>query len=236
MQVQNEIEQNIVIQGEIENKYFTIEINQYNGVNRLEFVLKSELLEEIIVHPSFKISKSLINYPFGIEETKRTNIQTLDFLWLIGENNSIIYIQNNSQQFVINRSNFEIHNLLKKKGRYEFSISLLHDNDFQSAYEQVTTYKFKLLGTVIQGSYEDVKKSDSWLSINPKICLINLWRRDNCSFLRLLNPRNKMQEFTLKGSLINQTIKEIDFNYNVKKELRNNTLIINAWKIQNLKF
>ncbi len=235
-QIQNEIEHKLVIQGEIRNKIFTLEITQYNGVNRLEFVLNSELIEEVIVKPSFKILKSLINYPFGIEETKRSNIQTLDFLWLIGEKKSIIYIQKNSQQFIINRNNFQILNLLKKKGRYEFSISLLHDKYFDSAYQQVNTYKFSLLGTAIQGNHEYIKKTDSWLKINPQIILINLWRRDKHSFLRLLNPSNEIKEFTIQGSLIDKNIKELDLNYKVKKELRKNTSVINAWKIQNLQF
>jgi hypothetical protein len=235
-QIQNEIEHKLVIQGDIRNKNFTIEITQYNGVNKLEFILNSELLDEIIVLPSFKILKSLINYPFGIEETKRSNIQTLDFLWLIGDNKSIIYIQKNSQQFNINRNTFEIHNLLKKKGRYEFSISLLHDKNFNSAYQQLNMYKFNLLGTAIQGNHEYVKNSDSWLTINPEISLINLWRRGNGSFLRLLNPSNERKEVTIEGSLIDKKIKELDFNYKVKKELRTNTSSIEAWKIKTLQF
>ncbi len=59
-----------------------IEIIHYNGVNRLEFNLDSNLLREIILIPKIEISKSFINYPFGTEET---NIQTLDFLWLKGK-------------------------------------------------------------------------------------------------------------------------------------------------------
>ncbi|MFX1443757.1 MAG: hypothetical protein ACFFHV_10115, partial [Promethearchaeota archaeon] len=234
-QVQNEIEKKIIIQGEIRNKTFTIEIHQYKEVNRLEYVLNSEFLEEIIVIPSFKILESLINYPFGIEETKRSNIQTLDFLWLVGDDKSILYIQKNSQQFMINRNNFEFRNLIKKKGKYEFSISILHDKNFFTAYQQVNTYKFKLLGTTIQGKHDYVKKSDSWISINPEISLINLWRRDNGSFLRILNPSNEIKKITIEGTLIDNSLKEIDFNFNVIKELRNKTSIIGAWKIQNLK-
>ena len=235
-QVQNEIENKFIIQGEIRNTTFTIEIYQYKEVNRLEFVLNSEFLEEIIITPSFKILESLINYPFGIEETKRSKIQTLDFLWLIGEDKSILYIQKNSQQFMINRNNFEIRNSIKKKGKYEFSISILHDRNFNSAYRQVITYKFKLLGTAIQGNHDYLKRSDSWISINPEISLINLWRRDNGSFLRILNPSNEIKKCTIDGTLILEDLKEVDFNYKVTKELRNKTSIIGAWKIQNLKF
>ena len=45
-----------------------------------------------------------------------------------------------------------------------------------------------------------------------------------------------MKEFTIQGSLIDENIKEIDLNYNVKKELRKKTSVIDAWKIQNLQF
>jgi len=234
-QIQNEIENKFVIQGEIRNKNFSIEITQYNGVNRLEFVLNSELLKEIIVIPSFKILKSLINYPFGIEETKRSNIQTLDFLWLVGEDKSILYIQKNSQQFIINRRDFEIQNLIKKKGIYEFSISILHDLNFHSAYQQLNAYKFKLLGSKIHGNHDYVKKSDSMLSINPELTLINLWTRDKNSFLRILNPSNEQKKVKILGSLIKDSLEEIDFNNNPIKKLKKKKLVIEAWKILNLK-
>ncbi len=234
-QIQNDIENKHVIQGKINNKIFNIEIIQYNGVNRLEFVLNSELLEKIIVIPSFYISKSLINYPFGIEETRRSNIQSLDFLWLMGENKSIIYIQKNSQQFIINRKNFEIQNLIKKQGLYEFSISIIQDSNFHSVYQQLNTYKFKLLGIEIQGKHEYIKKTDSMLSINPEITLINLWRRDENSFLRILNPSNEQKEIKIQGSLIKDNLEEIDFNYNLIKKLKNKESVIDAWKILNLK-
>ncbi|TFG29754.1 MAG: hypothetical protein EU532_02605 [Promethearchaeota archaeon] len=234
-QIKNNIENRYIIQGEIKNKIFTIEIIQYNGINRLEFILNSDLLEKIILIPAFKISKSLINYPFGIEETKRSNIQSLDFLWLIGEDKSIIYIQKNSQQFIINRKNFELHNLIKKKGVYEFSISILHEKDFCSAYQQVYMYKFNILGTAIQGTHEYDKKSDSWLSFNPEISLTNLWRRNNGSFLRIFNPSKERKQFKISGSLIQGNLIENDFRYNNLKELKKNTSSIDAWKIQNLK-
>ncbi len=233
---QNNIESKYVIKGEIGNKIFNIEIIQYNGVNRLEFVLNSELLEKVIMIPSFKILNSFVNYPFGIEETKRSNIQALDFIWLMGEDQSIIYIQKNSQKFIINRKNFEIQNLLKKKGVYEFSISILHDKDFNSAYQQMTTYKFNLIGTVIQGNHEYVKKIDTWISTNSDITLINLWRRDKDFFLRLLNPSNKKKEINIQGSMIKDDLKEIDFNYNLIKKLKNNKTVFDPWKIKTFKF
>ena len=235
-QDQNNIESKYVIKGEIGNKIFSIEIIQFNGVNRLEFVLNSELLEKVILLPFFKILKSFINYPFGIEETKRSKIQALDFIWLMGEDQSIIYIQKNSQQFIINRRNFEIHNLIKKKGIYEFSISILHDKDFNSAYQQMNTYKFNLMGTEIQGNHEYVKKTDTWISTNSDITLINLWRRDKDFFLRLLNPSNIKKEINIYGTMIRDNLKEIDFNYNLIKNLNKNKTTFDPWKIKTFKF
>jgi hypothetical protein len=235
-QNQNNIDSKHVIKGEIGNKIFNIEIIQYNGVNRLEFILNSELLEKIIIRPSFKILESFVNYPFGIEVTKRSNIQALDFIWLLGEDISILYIQKNSQKFIINRKNFEIQNLIKKKGMYEFSISILHDKDFCSAYQQMNSYKFNLLGVQIQGNHEYVKKTDTLISITSDIVLINLWRRDKDFFLRLLNPSNKKKEIYIHGSMIKDNLKEIDFNHNLIKKLNNNKTSFGPWKIKTFKF
>ncbi|MHA1257084.1 MAG: hypothetical protein ACTSPS_15955, partial [Promethearchaeota archaeon] len=141
----NSIENRYLIQGTVGNRTFNLEIIQYNGVNRLEFILDSILLDEIVLTPTFQVSKSFINYPFGIEETKRSNIQTLDFLWLMGSDKSIVYSQKNSQKFFINRENFEIKNSVKPNGRYEFSISIIRENNFPTVYKQLYLYKFKLV-------------------------------------------------------------------------------------------
>ena len=232
----NPIENRYLIQGTVGNRTFNLEIIQYNRVNRLEFILDSILLDEIILTPAFQVSKSFINYPFGIEETKRSNIQTLDFLWLMGSNKSIIYIQKNSQKIFINRENFEIKNPVKPSGRYEFSISIIHENNFPTVYKQLYLYKFNLIGTETQGIYEYFKKEDSLLSINPEINLINLWRRDNQNFLRILNPSNMENIVKLDGLLIKDNLKLMDFNYQILKDLEKSELIINPWKIYTLKF
>jgi len=117
-------EERIIIIGKSKNKGFNVQIIQYKEVNRLEFILDSNSVKEVILIPKLKINKSLINYPFGIEETKKTKIQTLDFLWLKGQKQGIIYVQKNSQQFIINHKNFEIRNLMRKNSIYEFAISI----------------------------------------------------------------------------------------------------------------
>ncbi len=232
----NSIENKYLIQGKVENRTFTLEIIQYNRVNRLEFILDSILLDEIVLTPAFEVSKSFINYPFGIEETKRSNIQTLDFLWLMGSDKSVIYIQKNSQKFYINRENFEIMNTVKPSGRYEFSISIIHENNFPTVYQQLYKYKFNLLGTKIQSTYEYVKREDSMLSLSPEINLINLWRRNNRNFLRILNPNIIENKVKLNGLLIKDNLKLIDFNYQIIQELEKNEILINPWKILTLNF
>jgi len=232
----NSIENRYLIQGTVGNRTFNLEVIQYNRVNRLEFILESILLDEIILTPAFQVSKSFINYPFGTEETKRSNIQTLDFLWLMGGDKSIIYIQKNSQKFFINRENFEIRNSVKPSGKYEFSISIIHENNFLTVYQQLYIYKFNLLGTKIQGTYDYVKMEDSMLSLNPEINLINLWRRNNKKFLRILNPSNKKKTVEFNGLLVKDNLKLIDFNYQPIKNLKENELVIYPWKINTLKF
>ncbi|MFW9950090.1 MAG: hypothetical protein ACFFKA_08195, partial [Candidatus Thorarchaeota archaeon] len=72
------VEERIVIQGIYKNKEFNLDIVQYKGINRLEFILNSKLFKEIIIEPNLEITNYYVNYPFGIEETKRSNIQSLD--------------------------------------------------------------------------------------------------------------------------------------------------------------
>ncbi|MFX0070367.1 MAG: hypothetical protein ACFFAO_04675, partial [Candidatus Hermodarchaeota archaeon] len=234
--IQNTFEDKYKIQAEIKNKIFTLEIFQYNGVNRLEFNLLSELLNEVILNPTFPIIKSLINYPFGIEETKRSQIQTLDFLWLMGEELSIFYVQKNSQQFIIDRNNFQIRNLIKNKGRYEFSISIYKNLSLNSAYQVVDTYKFNFLGIKIQNNNEYSKKTDSFLSINPSIKLINLWSRDGNSFLRILNSSDNQIKIKIDGPLIKKQFREINFNNDSLNTSKKKVFIVGAWKIQSLSF
>ena len=204
-------------------------------MNRLEFFIDTNSLKEVILKPKLKIERSLINYPFGIEETKRSRIQTLDFLWLKGYKQGIIYIQKNSQKFIINRKNFETRNLLFTKGKFEFAISITDETDSISPLFYVNSFYFKLLGINFDGNFELNKISDSFLSVKPSISVINLWRRENSSYLRLFNPSNKEVNIQLEGELIKNQLKEIDFNYNEISLLESNELRIKPWKIKMFK-
>ena len=229
------VEKEYVIIGETKNYKFKIKIIQYNEVNRLEFFIDSNSLKEVILTPKFKIENTFINYPFGIEETKRSKIQTLDFLWLKGYKQGIIFIQKNSQKFIINRENFETRNLLFTKGKFEFAISITDETDSKSPLFYVNSFYFKLLGIDFDGKFELNKISDSFLSVKPSISVINLWRRENSSYLRLFNPSNKEVNIQLDGELIKNQLKELDFNYNEISLLESNELRIRPWKIKMFK-
>lgn len=232
----NDVEERNEIMGKLNDQTFKLEIIQYNGVNRLEFILDSNSLKKIVLKPNIRITNSFVNYPFGMEETKRSKIQTLDFLWLKGAKRGIIYVQKNSQQFVINRENFVISNLVYKKGIYEFAISITNENDFHSALIHVNSYYFKLLGIYMDNAQEFNKKTGSFLSLKPLISVINLWRRENGSFIRLFNPSNEEFYLEFKGKLIKNQLREIDFNHNELLLLQSNRSKIAPWKIKTFKF
>ncbi|MFX0178537.1 MAG: hypothetical protein ACFE85_20170, partial [Candidatus Hodarchaeota archaeon] len=234
-QFKDTIEERNIIIGKSENQAFKIKLTQYRDVNRFEFLIDSHSFQGIILTPKFKIKKSIINYPFGIEETKRTKIQTLDFLWLKGATQGIIYIQKNSQRFNINRENFEIQNLISKKGKYEFAISITNENDSISPLFFVDSYYYKFLGFDIHEHLHFTKNFDIFLSIEPPISVINLWRRENGSFIRLFNPSNRERTIKINGKLVRNQVEEIDFNYNLLSSFDSHNVRIGPWKIKTLK-
>ncbi|MFX1406612.1 MAG: hypothetical protein ACFFC9_05720 [Promethearchaeota archaeon] len=235
-QEKNSVENKIFIEGKFKSSIFNLEITQYNNVNRIEIQIHADKIKEVILIPSFQISKSFINYPFGIEETKRSQIQTLDFLWLKGTEKSIIYLQRNSQQFFIDREKFIVKNIIKKKGDYEISISVINDNTFYSAYREVYLYNFKLLGFHIDGSYHYVNETNSFFSIERPIVFTNLWRRSGNNYVRIINPDLKRNIVKLTGKLIKSPKKLLDFNYNVIEKFDNEKSQIDPWKIQTYTF
>jgi hypothetical protein len=234
-QFKDDIEERSIIIGMSKNQAFKIELIQYRTINRLEFLIDSHSLQEIILTPKFKIEKSIINYPFGIEETKRSKIQTLDFIWLKGSIQGIIYIEKNSQNFKINRESFEIRNLISSKGRYEFAISITDENSSISPIFYVKSYYHKFFGVILEENLHFTRNTDTFLSIVPSISVINLWRRKNGSFLRLFNPNNEEQTIKLSGKLVKSQIKELDFNYKVLSSLKSDKVEIKPWKIKTLK-
>ncbi len=232
----DKIEDRNIIIGKVENQAFKIEIIQYNEINRLEFYIDSHSLQEIRLTPNLDIKKTFINYPFGVEETKRSKIQTLDFLWLKGSDKGIIYIQKNSQQFNINRETFEIRNFLNGKGKYEIAMSITQEKDSLFSSYYVESFYFKLLGVQIDDKYNFNKKAGTFLKIEPKISVINLWRRNSGSYLRVFNPSNKELNFKFNSKLIRSSLKELDFKYDELSQLESNQCKIGPWKIKTFKF
>ncbi len=235
-QSQNDVTDNKIIIGKLINQSFKIRLVQYREINRLEFFIDSDSLQEIILTPLIEIKNSIINYPFGIEETRRSNIQTLDFMWLKGSKQGIIYIQKNSQKFKINRENFEIRNLLTKNGRYEFAISITKENDSISPLFYVNSYYYKFFGIEIEENLHFAENFDKFLSIDPQISVINLWRRDNGSFIRFFNPSDKECTIKINGGLVKTQVKEINLNYDLLSSFDSNKVKIGPWKIRTLKF
>ncbi len=226
------IEERYLILGKVKNQSFTLEIIQYSGINRLELTLHSNLLKELVLIPSFNISHSFINYPFGIEETKRTHIQTLDFLWLRGKSNGILFMIKNSQYFLINRDNFTIRNLLMGRGRFEFAISITQGDDPSLALNTAVSFQFRLVGIKLNKNNAFKEYSNSFLSISAPLILINLWRRKNQSYLRLFNPSDNELNVKFQGPLLKDPLKEINFNYKEIRTLKGNSTLIGSWKIQ----
>ena len=231
----NFVEEKYLILGKIKNKTFKLEISQYSGVNRLEFILESNSLKEIVLVPTFKISKSFINYPFGIEETKRTKIQTLDFLWLLGDPEGIIFLTKNSQRFLIDRETFTIRNLITPSGVFEFAIAMTNEKKVGSMHNPLTSFKMKLLGVKINQNFNFSRKSGSFLEISAPVLLVNMWRRNNHSYLRVFNSSNCDQKLEFNSPLIKNDMKVLDFNYTEMRSIKNSKFEIGPWKILTLK-
>ncbi|MBD3212991.1 MAG: hypothetical protein GF311_10325 [Candidatus Lokiarchaeota archaeon] len=216
---------------------FKLKIVQYANINRLEFYLDSGELLEIILIPEIKIQKSLINYPFGIEETKRSKIQTLDFIWLKNEHMGILYINKNSQRFIINKENHIIKNILPKRNRYEFAIVITNDlQNRKNPLYYVKAYNTKLMGIFTEFNSSILSKSFLSLDYKVHIDVVNLWKRNNKTYIRLFNPNNKEEQVVLKGILINNPLYEVDFNYNIISKLNSNKFSMNPWEIKTLQF
>ncbi|MFX1448511.1 MAG: glycosyl hydrolase-related protein, partial [Promethearchaeota archaeon] len=229
------VEDIYVIRGNANNQSFTINIFQFSGINRLEFVLKTNSKNHVILTPKVNIQKPLINYPFGIEETRRSQIQTLDFIWLEGRNEQIIYIQKNSQRFEINQENFELKNILFNGGRYEFAIVITDKKDSLSVLEYVYSYYYKLLGLAIDTKREIYEEKKCFLSINPPLPIVSLWRWKEGIYLRTFNPTNEEIEVNFDGILVGKQLKEVDLLLNEIASINSNKTKITPWKIKTFK-
>jgi hypothetical protein len=231
-QYRDDMEERDIITGTEEGREFRIEIIRHDGVNRLEFLLDSGPLREIIITPKFRVERSLVNYPFGIEVTKRSNIQALDFLWLQGSDRGLLYVQRNSQKFRINRNTFETRNLFMQEGRFEFSIAAAGADAEPLSF--VDAYNCGLRGTALAGRDRFERDCDSFLTIDPPLSVINLWCREGETSLRLFNPNSRSVSFTLQGALVPEKIRVVDLQHRVLSIQDPSGLRIGPWKIMTL--
>ncbi len=231
----NDLEEKYIFRGNAKNQSFTVEIAQFSGINRLEFTLETNSKNHVIITPKVNILKSLINYPFGIEETRRRQIQTLDFLWLKGINEQIIYIQKNSQRFEINQGNFELKNILYDKGRYEFAIVITDKSDSLSVLKFVYSYYFRLVGISINTQRDIHDEEKSFLSIKPPLPIVSLCRRKTGLYFRTFNPTNEVIDVNLKGKMVGNQVKEVNFLLDEITSDKSNITKIRPWKIKTFK-
>jgi len=234
-QTTNTIEKIYLISGRNKHRLFELKIIQYNGINRLEFELKAQKIDGIIIKPKIEISKTFVNYPFGIEETKRSKIQSLDFLFLRGSPYNLIYCQKNSQQFIINLNNKSFINKMNSKCEYFFFISITDNNEISDIYNYITCYYYRLIGIAFYDNYKYKAQKSSFLNLSSTVNLINLWRRKNGIYLRLFNPSSKSQNISINGILTNEYTFLTDLTLSEISELPSNNIKINGFKIMTLK-
>lgn len=234
-QMENEIESTLKIKGTTLTKNFDLTLIQFRNVKRIEFFLNSINLSEISFVPSFNPEKILINYPFGIEETNRKKIQALDYLILKGNDISIMYLQRNSQRFKINKESNVFKNLLGTSGQYEFSILILENDNEDFINSEIAKYNLKLISYVNKSNFMNELNSEAFISIDPPIEVINIWRRGTESYMRIFNSTGKKIAISIKGKQVKEELKKVDFNYNVISSLNSNKIEILPWEIITIK-
>ncbi len=108
-------------------------------------------------------------------------------LWLLGETQGILYSQQNSQSFLIDRSNFVIRNLIPTSGHYEFAIFITEGENNSDAMAELIQSLTPLQGIYIYAPIDLQYLSLITLDSSPVIS--NLWQRSNHSYLRIFNPQ-----------------------------------------------
>ncbi|MFO8017073.1 MAG: hypothetical protein R6U96_00415 [Promethearchaeia archaeon] len=234
--VSTDIEKKDVITGfnQEEKEIFSMEIIQYSKINRLEFILDNGDLVELLIEPIINIQKTLINYPFGIEETKRNQIKTLDFMLLKGKDKGLIFIQKNCPRFKINHQNYHITNQVEKGRQFEFSISFLKDPSIKTARRYVNCYFYRSFGVYTTLGLKEFPKND-FFSMDNASTFVNLWRRGEKIYLRVFNPSDRMTKLKICGKLMRDQVEILDFNHRTIKNSNPKILELKPWKIMTLR-
>jgi hypothetical protein len=100
----------------------------------------------------------------------------------------------------------------------------------------LNAYQYRLLGIKLPDNYEFSKTRDSFLSITKPLTLINLWRRQGQTYLRIFNPSQQDQPLKIQGMLVKSQLHEIDLNYNELRLIKNGESTLGPWKISTLKW
>lgn len=235
-EIKNQVEKIYYINGlnQEEENNFSMEIKQYNGINRIEFILENYNLDKLQIEPGINVEKSFVNYPFGIEETKRPKIKALDFLLLKGQKEGLIIMHKNSPLFEINHHTYSINNLVRKGKHFEFAISFLKDVNFKRARKLVNLYYYRCIGLFNEGEIKPFN-NEGVLSIKNPSSFVNLWRRNEKNYLRLLNPSQTMHEIELGGRLVMNNLEVLDFNFNMVNQLKCHKIKFKAWEIKTIR-
>ncbi|MHA1272267.1 MAG: hypothetical protein ACTSQP_12480 [Promethearchaeota archaeon] len=209
-------------------------IIQYKDINRVEFCLKAEKIKEIILKPALKIHEIHINYPFGIEKTNRKEIQTLDFLILKDKDKSILLMHKNLHKFILDREKNEYKARIFNKGKFKFAISII--NNDESPFYYLNSYYYNLNPIKLEENLIFPKMEMSFLKTNPLVPIINLFRRNNHSFLRLFNPTPKEIIIQITSAYNIKKFDVMNLNLIKIKEAEANNIRIKPWKIKTLRF
>jgi len=222
------IQKYYIVEGYLNGKRFDFEIQQNRNSNRLKINLNSVGLDEIVVKPKFSPTHSYINYPFGIEETKRNSFQSMDFVWLKGNDFGLLFIQIGSQKFMIDRDTFTLKNKLPGDGVFKFFLYPTKEDSFGKISEYVENCFFKFYGVEFKGILNTLELSNSYLRISPSLRLINLWIRNSRQYMRIFNPTIEKINFKSNGLLCSGEIKELDLNLEQKQGNRR----VKPWEIK----
>ena len=146
-----------------------------------------------------------------------------------------MYLQRNSQRFKINKESNVFKNLLGTSGQYEFSILILENDNEDFINSEIAKYNLKLISYVNKSNFMNELNSDAFISIDPPIEVINIWRRGTESYMRIFNSTGKKIAISIKEKQVKEELKKVDFNYNVISSLNSNKIEILPWEIITIK-
>lgn len=217
-------------------------VRQDVGFPRVEFIFDTPgtCVKDILIIPDGSLNQMWTTYPFGVEETTRSTIQSLDFL-AVGINDcpSLVVLVGNSQRFKISRSPVQIENTLHGKGRYEFAIQIQDCPDFSSTYFASECYHHPLLGIFFKNDDHIGPNPDNLefhkLHVNGPAILTRFWSQDGNHYVRLFNPSKSQISVGLEGEFIRGIVSRVDFLLNEVDSLPPDNISLQPWAIMTIR-